>query len=275
MADQNKTNYLGELLKSSGTVTAGAAALAVGGILSIPLGMPGFIIPMIAATTGITLAGIFVPGLPGYRSKVDARKRKEARSRIRTHLIDSLVYRAGEKHPNWENLTRMEERISDYFAFKRAASEELPSNDVERLMDAPNSYLSLWATHLALRERLQTLEKAGLPSRIKSLEAEVKASPGSANLLKALGDLKTLQARRLTLDEKENAIEAAMLSLPDAVDEVTQGAYGAAQTEKALGRLRDAVSELIATEEIEQQLQVEMGEFDLDAPSLTAHKINR
>jgi hypothetical protein len=275
MTEPNKTNYLGELLKSSGTITAGAAALAVGGILSIPLGLPGFLIPMITATTGITLAGIFVPGLSGYRSKVDARKRKEARSRIRQHLIDSLVYRAGENHPNWENLTRMEDRISDYFAFKSAASEELPSNDVERLMDAPNSYLSLWATHLSLRERLQTLEKAGLPSRIKTLEGEVKASPGSANLLKALNDLKTLQARRFTLEEKENAVEAAMLSLPDAVDEVTQGAYGATQTEQALGRLRDAVSELTATEEIEQQLQVEMGEFDLDAPSLTAHKINR
>lgn len=269
MAEQNKTNYLGELLKSSGTMTTGAAALAVGGILSIPLGLPGFLIPMIAATTGITLAGIFVPGMSGYRSRVDARKRKEARQRIRTHLIDSLIHRAGEQSPNWDNLTRMEDRITDYFAFKRAASEELPSTDVERLMDAPNSYLSLWATHLSLRERLQTLEKAGLPSRIKTLEAEVKSAPGSANLLKALNDLKTLQARRFSLDEKKNAVEAAMLSLPDAVDEVTQGAYGAAQTEKALGRLRDAVSELTVSAEIEQQLQVEMGEFDLD-PTITS-----
>ncbi len=273
MSEPIKTNYLGEMLKSSGTVTAGAAALALGGILSIPLGLPGFLIPMIAATTGVTLAGIFVPGLPGYRAKVDARKRKEARKKIRQHLIDSLLYRAGEKHPNWQNLTRMEERISDYFAFKRAASEELASSDVDRLMEAPNSYLSLWATHLSLAERLQSLEKANLPSRIKTLESEVKALPGNANLLKALGDLRTLQARRSTLEAKENAVEAAMLSLPDAVDEVTQGAYGAAETEKALGRLRSAVSELTSTEEIEQQLQIDMGEFDLDAPATNAHNV--
>ncbi len=275
MADPTRTNYLGEMLKSGATVTTGAAALALGGLMAIPLGLAGFLLPVVAATAGITLAGIFVPALPGYRSRVDARKRQEARGKIRQHLIDSLIYRAGEKHPNWENLLRMEERIADYLAFKRAASEELPSTDVERLMDAPNSYLSLWATHLSLGERLAKLERAGLPSRIKSLEAEVAAKPGNANLLKALGDLKTLQARRFTLEAKENAVEAAMLSLPDAVDEVTQGAYGAAQTEQALGRLRSAVSELNITEEIEQQLQVEMGEFDLDAPDPTAQTANR
>jgi hypothetical protein len=270
-----KTNYLGELLKSSGTVTTGTAALAVGGLLAIPLGLPGLLIPVIAATTGIALAGIFVPSLPGFRSKVDARKRKEARTKIRAHLVDSLLYRAGQEHANWHNLTRMEERIADYFAFKRAASEELPSTDVDRLMDAPNSYLSLWATHISLRERMETLERAGLPSRIKNLEADVKASPGNANLIKALNDLKTLQARSVTLEAKENAIGAAMLSLPDAVDEVTQGAYGATQTEKALGRLRDAVSELSISEEIEQQLQVEMGELDLHLPASSARNIKR
>lgn len=256
-------------------MTTGAAALAVGGILAIPLGLPGLLIPVIAATTGITLAGIFVPSLPGFQKKVDARKRKEARAKIRAHLIETLVYRAGQDHANWHNLTRMEERIADYFAFKRAASEELPSTDVDRLMDAPNSYLSLWATHLSLHERMETLEQAGLPARIKALEGEAKATPGNANLIKALNDLKTLQARSVTLESKENAIEAAMLSLPDAVDEVTQGAYGAAETEKALGRLRDAVSELSISEEIEQQLQVEMGELDIAIPGNTARSINQ
>jgi hypothetical protein len=275
MADPSNTNYLGEMLKSSATVTTGAAALALGGVMAIPLGLAGFLLPVVAATAGITLAGIFVPALPGYRSKVDARKRKEAREKIRRHLIESLLYRAGDNHPNWDNLTRMEERISDYFAFKRAASEELPSTDIERLMDAPNSYLSLWATQLSLKERLEKLERAGLPMRIKALESEVKSKPGNANLLKALGDLRTLQARRSTLEAKEDAIEAAMLSLPDAVDEVTQGAYGAVQTEQALGRLRSAVSELNITEEIEQQLQVEMGEFDLDVPDPAAQTNHR
>ncbi len=270
-----KTNYLSELLQSSGTMTTGAAALAIGGLMAIPLGLPGLLIPLVAATTGITLAGIFVPSMQGFRKKVDARKRKEARHKIRAHLIESLVYRAGQDHPNWDNLTRMEERIADYFAFKRAASEELPSTDVDRLLDAPNSYLSLWATHLSLHERIETLDEAGLPARIKILEAEVKAAPGNANFLKALNDLKTLQARSSTLEAKENAIEAAMLSLPDAVDEVTQGAYGAAETEKALGRLRDAVSELSISEEIDQQLQVEMGELDIAMPGQTAQSINR
>lgn len=275
MSERTTTNYLGEMLKSGTTVTTGAAALALGGVLAIPLGLSGFLLPLVAATAGITLAGIFVPALPGYRSRVDARKRKEARAKIRRHLVDSLVYRAGEKHPNWDNLERMEDRIADYFAFKHAASEELASTDAERLMDAPNSYLSLWASQLSLRERLAKLEKAGLPSRIKALEGDVASKPGNANLLKALGDLKTLQARRSILATKENAVEAAMLSLPDAVDEVTHGAYGAAQTEQALGRLRSAVSELNITEEIEQQLQVEMGEFDLDPPDPSAQTTHR
>lgn len=267
MDEPKNTNYLAEMLKSSGTVTTGAAALAVGGVLSIPLGLAGFLVPMIAATTGIMLAGIFVPSLPGYRSRVDARKRKEARDRIRQHLAESLLYRAGETHPNWDNLTRMEDRIADYFAFKRAASEELASTDTERLLDAPTSYLSLWATSLSLAERLETLAKANLPQRIKALEAELNQAPGNANLIKALNDLRTLQTRRASLEAKENAVEAAMLSLPDAVDEVTQGAYGAAQTAKALGRLHNAVNELTVTEELEEQLQVEMGEFELNPPA--------
>jgi hypothetical protein len=263
MSDPSKTNYLGEMLKSSGTVTTGAAALALGGLMAIPLGISGFLLPVVAATTGITLAGIFLPSMPGFRARIDERKRKEARKNIRQHLIETLLARAGGEDPNWANLSRMEDRIRDYFAFKRAASEELASTDVERLLDAPNSYLSLWASHLSLVERLTTLENAGLPQRIKALQAEVQAAPGNANLLKALNDLKTLQGRRATLEAKENAVQAAMLSLPDAVDEVTQGAYGAIQTEQALGRLRSAVSELNLNDEIDQQLQIEMGEFDL------------
>lgn len=264
MSDPANTNYLGEMLKSSTTVTAGAAALALGGILAVPLGLSGFLLPVVAATTGITLAGIFVPSLPGFRAKVDARKRDEARQRIRQHLIDSLLNRVSEDDPNWTVLGRMEARIADYFAFKRAASEELASSDVERLQDAPTSYLSLWASRLALSERLETLVDARLPLRIKALEADLKSKPGNANLIKALNDLNALQGRFGALDAKVNALDAAMLSLPDAVDEVTQGAYGAAQTEQALGRLRSAVEELDITAEIEQQLQIEMGDLQLN-----------
>lgn len=268
MDEQDSPPYLREMLTSQGNLYAALSTVIASAALSIPFGGAGAVLPLVAFGAGEAIAALFVPSWPGFRAKVDRKYRTQRRMEQRQRLIGELQERTQPKERNWE----VYERLCD----RAAALAEAPlpkdqttitANDIERVQDAPAEFLSLWLASLTMRDRREALGDAQLARRISEVEADLAAGRGDQNSLhRARVELLELQDRAVRLQSRIVATDAAMLSLPDVVEEIhlalhhTQG-FAAGGT-----KLGQAVQRLRAQADIDHELAQEMG----DLPPLPA-----
>ncbi len=216
-------NYLKEMLISQPSVLGTTGAIAAGALLSIPFGLGVGVIPVLGAMAAQSIAALFVPSSPSFRESVDQRKRRERRVRRTDHLIGELQSRAHHADSRWNTYNRMIERLDSLRKIAGNRGSGLATRQLEDLEDATVDFLALWLALLSMYEHQRSVDPAGIRRRIKDIDQRletVSSAVDRKHLEKARGDFEGVLLRRESVRTRATSVEAAMLSMADAFEEV-------------------------------------------------------
>lgn len=258
---KKKVSYLKEMLKHRYNVNTGLGAAAASALMLIPFGGLGMI-PLLAYGTGAIIAGLVVPDSKKFRNAVDLRIERENRDATRDHLIEKITEKAGANHPYWSTYQRMLERRDSLAELAQDAEAAFELEDIGGLDDATVDYLGLWLARIAVHERGEAIDEKTLKQRIKAIDNQLEGVEDSASkrrLLKAKSELENLVRRRQIMLTREAAMEASMLSMADAFDEVYQRVISnPSARDQVAAELKVAVERMNAEEELEHVLEDEI-----------------
>jgi hypothetical protein len=274
----NKPPYLREMLLSQGNAYAFLGSLAAATVLSIPFGFGIGAIPLVAFAAGEAIAAMYLPDSPSFRERVDRRYRSRAREATRAHLLEEIGKRggpAGRSHGSLDAYRRMIERVRSLYRVAADSRTELTARDAERLDDATLDYLSMWLASLVIDDRARAVDPADIERRIDAIDRELKAPrPGTdpRQLQQARNEYAALTARHRRMLSRRTAIQAAMLSMPDQMEEIYQIIMTAPASREMGSKLDEAISRLRLEEQIEAELA---GDLSESVPELTARMRER
>lgn len=257
---EGKPPYVREVLTSQANLYALLGSLAAGALLSIPFGFGVGAVPLIAFAAGEVLAALHIPSLPTFREKVDRRWRAKARQASREQLIAELQKRAAKRDgfpTRLRTYQRMLERVGSLYQRAEAGLSRLAYRDVEQLDDATVEYLGLWLSALVIDDRVESINLREVDGKLAGIEKELAAPrPGTdtRQLQKARSDYAALIERHNRMLSRRRALEAAMLSMPDQLDEIYQTIMTLPASEDVGSRLEEAVGKLRLQEDIEADL---------------------
>lgn len=273
---EDKTAYLKEMLTSQGNFYALLGSSALGVVLSIPFGFGIGAIPLIAFAAGEIIAAMYLPSSISFRDRVDRKLRRQGREEGRNKLLQEIEARCTRKGNSFQQLTRtftrMSERIAALYAHADS-SKRLSLRDVERLEDAGLDYLRVWLAVLVMEDRATQINLSDIEERIAGLDRELKSPrPGSdlRQLQKARAEYVAIIERYHRMTSRKRALEAAMLSMPDQMEEIYQTVMTTSATEEVGSRLDDAIAKLRLQEDIEAELAGEINGFDRIMPGIAA-----
>jgi dsDNA-binding SOS-regulon protein len=262
-------SYLCEMLFSQGNLYALLGTLSASALLSIPYGFAGAALPLVFFTAGEMIASLFIPSSASFRHAVDRKRRLRRRKAAHRHVRDEIEARTEGTHPNWSVFDRMVDRAASLREMlKFRGTTVITENEVERMEDAAYDFLSLWLASLSIQDRLAALKKADLDRRLESVDRDSSEDSGGgdrASFDRARADLQELIARRQRLLSRRAAVDAAILALPDAVEEIYQSAITAPIAGDVERRLQDAVDRLNIEAQLEQSYREELGELPAKA----------
>lgn len=298
MTTSRPKSYLNAMLTSEANMYAGLTTLALGAMAAVPMGFRAFGLSVLALAVGEALAALFIPDLPVFRAKVDEENRRNQRANVRSHLIGELGKRLPIAVDGWQlvsadhateygsrRVTRdvrddaarrmdayntMIERICTLAEIAADRRTQLGPREVERLHEAGIDYLAMWLARMIIDSREKAFDEDALRAKISELDAEIAAAKTPAQqrqLRQARKDYADLLTRRGAMDGKAEAIDAAMISMPDKIDEIYQMVM-AAPTAPGMGdKLEDSLSRLRLEEELEQELSLDLSS-SLSSPVL-------
>jgi hypothetical protein len=251
-------SYINAMLLSPTNLTLGAGVLATAAFLSIPFGLPGLVLPLLAFGAGEAIAAMFIPASPTFRAKVDHAHKLKRRNQAEHHLRSEIMQRADNNDRRWQIYSGLRERVASLRQIGLAQRSGLSERDLDKIEDTGLDFLGLWLAELSMRERQRSVDERDLTRRIESLDQRLKAgADDDRSLRKAKSDLEELLLRHRRLASRKAAVEAAILSLPDAVEEI----YQAVITQSAAGggpKLNEALERLRLEEELEQSYGQEL-----------------
>ena len=259
-------SYLRAMLGSQSNLYAGLGALAAGALLSIPFGFGIGAIPLIAFAAGELIAAMYVPALPTFRDQVDRRHRAATRHAARAGLlaeIEGRTKRRGSFMQNLQTYTRLAERVGSLYRHAEARPGQISQRDVERLDDASIEYLCMWLALLVMDDRAAAINLRDIEERVAALEREAKTPAAGTDLRqlqKARADYLSILERHRRMASRKRALDAAMLSMPDQIEEIYQTVMTAPATENAGEKLEDALAKLRLQEDIEAELAGDLAE---------------
>jgi len=272
--EEEAVSYLKEMVAHPASVYGLLGMLALGAVVSIPLGLGVGVIPLLAFAAGESIAALFVPNSPVFREMVDRKKRRERREKFREHLTDKIESKVGGDHPHWAVYQRMRERLTSLQEIAANRATSLSPYDVERLDEATVDYLGLWLARLVMSERRATLDERGIKARIESIDKQIEGVAGveRKRLAKARQDLERILKRRTNLTARETAVEAAMLSMSDTFEEVYQRVMTDPTSTDVAQELQNAVERLGIEEELDFAVEEELGDLLQARKDRVAHK---
>jgi len=268
--DEDKPSYVSEMLKTQTNVTAGLAALATAAVVAIPLGLAGAAIPLVLFGAGEAIASMFVPSSQTFRNLIDRRVRAKKREAFVEHLRKQIERLAMRDDDNWGTYQRMLDRVASIQDLRKHRKDVITERDLERLEDAAMDFLSLWLTQLSISDRLDSLGSKGLNKQHYQTEERLKKNPDDVTLRKAKADLDELVKRAERLARRKTVVDAAMIGLPDAVEEIYTAAITSPTAGDVASRLQEAVDRLHIDEELDSKLDAEMGDIPLRLASRPA-----
>jgi hypothetical protein len=263
-------SYLKDMLLSAGNINVSLGSAVLAGALSIPFGAPAAIVVGIAWLAGESIAAMYVPSLSTFRAACDQRARTRRRTGIVEDLSAEIRSRGRVDDRNWGVLAQMRERIT--FLREIAKNRDIPLNpgDIDRLDDACVDFLGLWLSHLAMEERERSADDVAIDRRLKDIEQRLAKQPErteQVSLEKARGDLQEMLRRHQRIGTRKAAVEAALLSIPDAVEEIYHMVISAPTSGAQADRLQDAINRLHLEESLETTVNDELGDA-LSRPAL-------
>lgn len=276
--DIKKPSYLGAMLSSQSNLYAILGAGAVAAVAAIPFGLVGLVLPLLALGVGETLAALIVPDMATFRSKVDEKFRRDQRTQYREHILREISaripialsdYRLETTHARSLSqadvrraggYNNMIERIRSLSSVALDRRTQLGSREIERLHEAAIDYLSLWLARLVIDTREQNVSTADINREINKLDLHLReASPSEARQLQqARRDYVEMLSRRENMAGKGMAIDAAMLAMPDKIEEIYQMVLGARFSSGLGDKIEDSLSRLRLEEALEQELSADL-----------------
>jgi hypothetical protein len=269
-------SYLAEMLSSQANVHAGLGAIAASALLAIPMGLAGAAVPLVLFAAGETIAALFVPSSAGFRNRVDRKRRAARRRAAQEQLLEEITRIAEDRDKRWAVHSHLQSRAESLRALLERGSRAISEADVERTEDAAVDYLALWLAALTMRERLSSIDPADLDRRLRSVE-KMRSNAGSdaKTLEKAQADLADLGRRREQLGNRLTAVETAMLTLPDAVEEIYQAAMAPPSAGETGQRLREAVDRLEIERGLEDSLELDDADLNRRRNAASAMRVRQ
>jgi hypothetical protein len=261
-----KPSYVKEVLTSQPNLYAFLGSLAVGALLSIPFGFGVGALPLIAFAAGDILAALHIPSLPTFREKVDRRWRARVREASREQLMSEIDQRLGKRalaSPTLRTYRRMHERVQSLYQRADGGHGGLAGRDVEQLDDVTIEYLALWLALLVIDERADSVDLREVEAKLVALDQELASPrPGAdlRQLQRARADYAGVVERHQRMLSRRRALEAAMLSMPDQLDEIYQTIMTLPVNEDVGSRLEEAIGRLRLQEDIEADLASDLAE---------------
>ena len=265
------------MLLSNGNMVAALGSVAAGVLLSLPYGFAAGLLPIIGFAAGETIAAMFIPYSENFRARVDKKYREQVREATRSHLLDEIEKRDqhSEGAGSHESYLRMLDRVASLYRVANDSRTRLSLRDVEKLDDATLDYLRMRLAALIIEERARAVELKDVEARLQIIERDLAASrPGSdqVQLQKARNEYLSLITRHRRMLSRKLGIEAAILSMPDQMDEIYQTIVTAPTSVDVDSKLAESIAKLGLEEDLEAELE---GALRETAPELSARPENR
>jgi len=257
---ESKPPYLREWLTSQGNVYAFLGSTALATLLSIPYGFGIGALPLIAFVAGEFIAAMFIPASITFRDRIDRKYHQRAREAAREHLLDEIAQRG--RGGNTVDRTvaifeQMQQRVESLYRLAQDHGSQFSAADIDRLDEASMDYLYAKLALLVIEDRAASINLQQIDERVRGIERDL-AAPGVGadvrQLHKARADYQALAARHRRMLSRKTALEAAVLSMPDQMEEIYQMIVAAPRSHELGARLSEAVGNLRLREEIEGEV---------------------
>jgi len=257
---ESKPPYLREWLLSQGNVYAFLGSTALATLLSIPYGFGIGSLPLIAFAAGEIIAAMFIPASITFRDRIDRKYRQRAREAAREHLLDEIARRG--RGGNMVERTvaifeQMQQRVESLYRLAQDHGSQFSAADIDRLDEASMDFLYAKLALLVIEDRAASINLPQIDERVRGIERDL-AAPGVGadvrQLHKARADYQALAARHRRMLSRKTALEAAVLSMPDQMEEIYQMIVAAPRSHELGTRLSEAVGNLRLREEIEGEV---------------------
>ncbi|MFZ2754741.1 MAG: hypothetical protein WAZ48_15025, partial [Lysobacteraceae bacterium] len=211
-----------------------------------------------------------IPDLPTFRSKVDRSARRAAIDQRRAQLQQEIFLLHGgmervQGMAMWQKYQAIVERATVLYRIAGEEQSQLSYDDAERVDKASVDYLALWLAEATIRDRLRSGEEATVDRRLRDAEkalAEVDASdPRYRHMKMARDDYFAVKQRHDGLVARRMSIEAALVSLPDQVEEIYQMVVASPYSSVLGSKLGESLSRL----QLEEDIELELSQNDLDS----------
>lgn len=248
------------MLTSQGNLYAALGSLAVGAVLSIPFGLGIGALPLIAFAAGETIAALYLPGSITFKDRADRRFRARMRDTTRKRLLQEIQTRIKKQTLFDQNIKvwlRMRERVESLYLHAEDTKTNLSVQDVERLDDTTVEYLYIWLARLVIDDRADSVDMKDIQQRIAVIDREITAvRPGVdiRQLQKARTEYVSLVERHNRMLSRKTALEAALLSIPDQLEEMYQSIMTNPAASGFGSRLDEMIENLRLQEDIEAEL---------------------
>lgn len=256
---------------------AALGSVAAGVLLSLPYGFSAGLLPIIGFAAGETIAAMFIPYSEKFRARVDKKYRDQAREATRSHLLDEIKKRDQRMKGagSLESYQRMLDRVASLYRVANDSRTRLSLRDVEKLDDATLDYLRMRLAALIIEERARAVVLKDVEARLQVIERDLADSrPGvdQVQLQKARNEYLSLITRHRRMLSRKMGIEAAILSMPDQMDEIYQTIVTAPTGVDVDSKLAESIAKLGLEEDLEAELE---GALRETAPELSARQDNR
>lgn len=275
-ASPKPVSYLRAWLTSQTNLTAVLGGGLAAAVASIPAGAAGALGALVVLGAAQVLAALVVPDLPTFRSRIDRQTRRAAIDQRRGQLQQELfqVYGGMQRvmgMPMWQKYRVIVERSEVLYRIAGEEASQLSYDDAERVDKASVDFLALWLAQVTIQERLRSGEEATLDRRLREAEralADVEESDPRYRLLKmARDDYAAIKLRHDRLVARRMSIDAALVSLPDQVEEVYQLVVASPYSTTLGSKLGESLSRL----QLEEDIEMELSQNDLDSHYFKTH----
>jgi len=262
--ETQRPSYLAEFLRTEHNVIALLGGLALSALASLPFGLEGALIPLIATVSLEAIACLFVPDISTFRRWSDDRWREDQRETQAMQLRAEIGKRAGSVDvfaQCMEDYGRVTQRVDSLSQVARERSGQLSIEDIERIKDVQNEFLGLQLTLKVIDERTKAVNLPDVVRKLERIKRDIENPVVGADmrqLVRAQQEYEALIARHQRMMSRRVAIEAAITALPDQLDEIFQMVMTATAGDSSEVRLTDAISRLRLQEDMEEELNKEL-----------------
>jgi hypothetical protein len=266
----NPVSYLRAWLTSQANVITLLGGGLAAAVASIPAGGAGAIGALVVLGAVQVLTALVIPDLSTFRNKVDRSARRAAIDQRRAQLQRELFLLHGglervQGMAMWQKYQAIVERATVLYGIAGEEQSQLSYDDAERVDKASVDYLALWLAEATIKDRLRSGEEATVDRRLRDAEkalAEVDASdPRYRHMKMARDDYFAVKQRHDGLVARRMSIEAALVSLPDQVEEIYQMVVASPYSSVLGSKLGESLSRL----QLEEDIELELSQNDLDS----------